>query len=195
MNEQKLLDLFKEKKALLEGHFLLSSGLHSDRYFQSALLLQYPDIAEELGKLIAEKFVGKVDAVVSPALGGLIIGQEVARTKKCRAIFTERDNGQMILRRGFQISPQEKILLIEDVITTGGASKEVMAVIKNFQGEVVGVGALVNRSEGEMPFAVPLRALVQLPVKTYQAENCPWCREGITLVKPGSKKISSSIVI
>ncbi len=114
MNEQKLLGLFKEKKALLEGHFLLSSGLHSDRYFQSALLLQYPDIATKLGKLIAEKFIERVDAVVSPALGGLIIGQEVARAKKCRAIFTERGNGQMALRRGFQICPQEKVLVIED---------------------------------------------------------------------------------
>lgn len=189
MKDQKLLNLFKTKSALLEGHFLLSSGLHSNQYFQCALILQYPEIATELGKLLAEKFKEKVDAVVSPALGGLIIGQEVARAKECRAIFTERENGQMTLHRGFQINPGEKILVVEDVITTGGSTKEVIEVIKFFQGEVVGAGALVNRAESEVSLGIPLKTLLQLPVKSYISVNCPWCREKIPLVKPGSRTI------
>jgi orotate phosphoribosyltransferase len=181
-----LLDLFKRKNALLEGHFILSSGLHSDRYLQSALLLQFPDIAEKLGRELAEKFPGKVDTVLSPALGGLIIGQEVARAKKCRAIFSEKDdNGKPVLRRGFELSHDESVLVIEDVITTGLSTGEVVELISQANARLIGIGSIVNRSEKT---GKPVVSLLNIDVKSWSPSDCVLCKKGIPAVKPGSRK-------
>lgn len=186
-----LLNLFKEKGALLEGHFILSSGLHSDRYIQSALLLQYPDIAADLGDQIARKFPGAVDAVVSPAIGGLIIGHEVARAKKCRALFAEKDDdGNPVLRRGFNISSGEKILIIEDVITTGRSTNEVIKLVKGFEAEIIGIGSIVKRVKNPGLFgAITVHSLLTIDIESWDPKICNVCREGkIPAVKPGSRK-------
>jgi orotate phosphoribosyltransferase len=188
-----LLELFKSKNALLEGHFILSSGLHSDRYLQSALLLQYPKIAEDMGKMIAEKFPGPVDTVISPAIGGLIIGQEVARAKGTRAIFSEKDDqGKPVLRRGFELSPKEKVLVVEDVITTGLSTGEVIALVEKAGAYLVGVGSVVNRSGGEnknlAKWGKPVVSLLNLNVESWKPEACALCKKGIPAVKPGSRK-------
>jgi len=189
-----LLELFKEKGALLEGHFILSSGLHSDRYLQTALLLQYPSIAEHLGKQLAARFNDRVDVVISPAIGGLIIGQEVAREKKARAIFSEKDDqGKPALRRGFTLSPNERTLVIEDVITTGLSTAEVVKLVKENNAELVGIGSVVNRSLGKNPhleqFHKPVSSLLSLAVESWQPSDCRLCKQGIPAVKPGSRKI------
>ncbi|MCG3206034.1 MAG: Orotate phosphoribosyltransferase [Elusimicrobia bacterium] len=188
-----LLSLFKSKQALLEGHFILSSGLHSDRYMQSALLLQYPDISEDLGKRLADYFPQKIDTVISPAIGGLIIGQEVARAKKCRAIFSEKNEaGRPVLRRGFDLTPQEKVLVVEDVITTGLSTGEVIELVHSTGAELVGIGSVVNRAGGENPtlakFGKPVFSLLNLKVESWKPENCALCKKGIPAVKPGSRK-------
>ncbi len=188
-----LLELFKEKHALLEGHFILSSGLHSDRYMQSALLLQHPKVAEDMGKRIAEKFSGKVDTVVSPAIGGLVIGQEVARAKGTRAIFSEKDDqGKPVLRRGFELSKGEKVLVVEDVITTGLSTNEVISLVEKSGAELVGVGSVVNRSGGEnatlAKWGKPVHSLLNLKVESWKPEDCALCKKGVPAVKPGSRK-------
>jgi len=193
LNQTQLLDLFKSKGALLDGHFILSSGLHSNRYMQSALLLQYPDIAENLGRSLAQVFPGPVDVVVSPALGGLIIGQEVARAKKCRAIFSEKnDQGKPVLRRGFEISAGEKVIVIEDVITTGLSTSEVLNLVEQAGGTLVGVGSIVNRSgkqnEKLLRWKAPVHSLLTLEVQSWDPASCPLCKEGLPAVKPGSRK-------
>jgi orotate phosphoribosyltransferase len=188
MKKEKILKLFEEKKALLKGHFLLSSGLHSDTYLQSALVLQYPDLAGKLARLIVHKLTrSKIDTVVSPALGGIVIGQEVARVLGCRAIFTEREEGKMTLRRGFQIKKEEKVLVVEDVITTGGSTQEVINVVKNAGGKIVAVGCLVDRSGGQVKFDYSLISLLKLKIKNYQSQRCLLCKKNIPLVKPGSR--------
>jgi orotate phosphoribosyltransferase len=196
MNDTDLLELFKTKRALLDGHFVLSSGLHSDRYLQSALLLQHPDVAEKLGKALAEKFPGKIDTVVSPAIGGLVIGQEVARAKRCRAIFSEKDDqGKPILRRGFELEPGEKVLIVEDVITTGLSTLEVVTLVQKAGAELIGIGSIVNRSEKPneklLQIGKPVHALLNLKVESWGADNCALCKKGIPAVKPGSRKKAS----
>lgn len=188
-----IFDLFVEKGALLEGHFVLSSGLHSDRYLQSALLLQYPDLAGQLAQEIADKFKEKVDAVLSPAIGGIVIGQEIARAKGCRAVFSEKDDaGKPVLRRGFELKKGEKVLVAEDVITTGLSSNEVVGLVKQAGATLVGVGAVVNRSGKKtkdiFSHNVPVHALLELDVKSWPAAECPLCKQGIPAVKPGSRK-------
>lgn len=184
-----VLEIFQESNALLKGHFLLSSGLHSERYLQCALVLQYPKLAKKLGQALAEKFKPvSLDSVISPALGGLIIGYEVAKALGVRFIFTERQDGQMTLRRGFTIAPEEKMIVIEDVFTTGGSTKEVIEVVKGYGGKVLGVGAIVNRSEKEICFGVPAKYLLSLQIKTYEPAKCPLCKEGLPFFKPGSRK-------
>ncbi len=205
MTEKEILRIFETKKALLNGHFLLSSGLHSDTYLQCALILQYPDLAEKLARLLVKKFLSTYQpinlstlvTVISPALGGIVIGQEVARALKCRAIFTERENGRMALRRGFQINKGEKVLVVEDVITTGGSTQEVIDVVRNADGQVVGIAALVDRSGGKIrlrldfggqaKFKFPLVSLVKLGIENYKPQECPLCKKNIPLVKPGSR--------
>lgn len=178
---------FKKCEALLEGHFILSSGLHSNRYLQCAKILQYPKIAEELGAAIAKKFSDmQIDTVVGPAMGGVIIAQEVARAIGCRSIFSERENGAMTLRRGFTVKPGEKILICEDVCTTGGSAKEVGAMLRAKGADVVGYTSIIDRSGGHVEFDAPYRALETLSVETYDPSDCPLCKAGTQAVKPGS---------
>ncbi|MDD5259333.1 MAG: orotate phosphoribosyltransferase [bacterium] len=188
MTPQAVLEIFQNNNALLKGHFLLSSGLHSERYLQCALVLQHPKLAKKLGQSLAEKFkISSIDTVISPALGGLIIGYEVAKALGVRFIFTERQDGQMTLRRGFSITPGEKLIVIEDVFTTGGSTKEVMATVEQAGAKVVGVGAIINRSEKEISFGVPSQYLLPLQVKTFEPAQCPLCKEGLPFFKPGSR--------
>jgi len=180
--------LFLKNGALLKGHFLLSSGLHSDRYLQCALVLAHPKAAEELGRALAAKIGGKPDLVVSPAMGGLMIGHEVARAFGVRHYFTERVDGTMLLRRGFALKPGERVVVIEDVVTTGKSTKEVFAVLKAGGASVVGAGSVVDRSEGKSDLGVPYSSLWTVAVPTWTPEACPPCKAGVPAVKPGSRK-------
>lgn len=190
MEKARILQILEETGAWLKGHFLLSSGLHSDQYLQYALALQYPWHAEKFGMAIADKFKDKkIDCVVGPAIGGIIIAHETARALKVRCIFGEREQGkQMVLKRGFQLKPKEKILVVEDVITTGKSVKELIEVIKATGAEVIGVGALAKRSHDKISFNCDTRTLIQLDIKAFKPEDCPLCKESIPIVKPGSRK-------
>jgi orotate phosphoribosyltransferase len=184
-----VLRLLKRTEALLEGHFLLSSGLHSDRYVQCARLLQHPRHAARVGKALGTicRALG-AQLVVSPALGGVIVGHEVGRALRLRAIFTEREQGIMRLRRGFTIAPGERALVVEDVVTTGKSTLEAAAAVTAAGGQVVGLASIVDRSGG-VAFPYPFRSLLQLQVATYAAEACPLCREGkLPAIKPGSRE-------
>lgn len=188
MTENEILQIFREHAALLEGHFILSSGLHSDRYIQCALVLQHPWVAEQLCSELAAKLrhVGAT-VVVAPALGGVIVSHEVARALGVRALFTERQGGVMTLRRGFTLAPGEPTLVVEDVITTGGSTRETMAAVEQAGGKVVAVGALIDRSGGSVDFTLPKAALVTLSVQNYNPANCPLCQSGLPATKPGSR--------
>ncbi len=184
-----ILQIFKDTGALLQGHFKLTSGLHSGTYFQCAQVLQYPWEAEKICSLIAAHYKNEdIDLVASPAIGGIVIGYEVARLLKVRSIFTERKNGDMTLRRGFQIKKGEKILVVEDVTTTGGSVKEVMEIMKKHQADIVGVASLVDRSGGKATFKVPFYSTFEMEVTNFSPEDCPLCKKGIPLTKPGSRK-------
>ncbi len=188
MTDKDVLDYFVKSGALLEGHFLLRSGLHSNRFFQAALVLQYPDIAEKLCAALAEKFAGvKIDTVLSPALGGLVVGQEVGRRLGTKAIFAEKENDGLVLRRGFKISKGEKILVAEDVVTKGGRVEQTVQLARSFGAEVVGIAVIVDRSAGDVKFDVPFKSLLKLHFDTFEPDKCPMCRNGIPAVKPGSK--------
>lgn len=185
---EEILSLFRKTGALLAGHFLLTSGLHSGHYLQCALVLQYPDLAAELGAQLADLLrPTRPDAVAAPAIGGILVAHEAARALGVRALFTERENGVMRLRRGFSLNPGERILVVEDVMTTGGSTRETIGCIAESGGMVVGVGSLVDRSGGAAAFEVPKASLVRLDLENYQAESCPLCRQGLPLVKPGSR--------
>jgi orotate phosphoribosyltransferase len=184
-----LLQLFREKGAYLEGHFLLSSGLHSPNYMQCAKVLQYPDIAGMLGTDLAQTFeMASVDVVLSPALGGIIIGHEVARALGVRFIFCEREGKEFQLRRGFEIRSDEKVIVVEDVVTTGLSTRETIAVAQREGAEITGVGSIVDRSVQAVDFPAPFQTLLKLPLATHKAEECPLCAENLPLVKPGSRK-------
>jgi orotate phosphoribosyltransferase len=172
----------------LEGHFILSSGLHSNRYIQCALVLQHPRVAEQLCSELAEKLkhLG-AKVVAAPALGGVIVSHEVARALGVRALFTERQEGAMTLRRGFSLEPGEPTLVVEDVVTTGGSTRETMTAVEQAGGRVVGVGSLIDRSGGKVDLGIPRAALVTLEVKNYDPADCPLCQSGIPAVKPGSR--------
>ncbi len=188
MNNNEMLKIFEDTKALLNGHFLLTSGRHSNQYFQCAQVLQYPNHTETICSVIVNKFKEyEIDTVIAPAMGGIIVGQEVARQLKKRFIFAERQDGKLTLRRGFTISEGEKILLVEDVVTTGGSVFEVIDIVKNNGGHLVGVGTIVDRSNGKVDFGVPQISTVQLEVVSYTPDECPLCKEGVELVKPGSR--------
>lgn len=189
MNEKDILKIFDEYGALLEGHFRLSSGLHSEKYLQCALVLQYPEVSRKLSEALAEKFSSdKVSVVIGPALGGITLAYEVARALGVRGIFTERQDGKMVLRRGFSIKKGERALVVEDVITTGLSTREVIDVIKASGGAVVGVGCIIDRSEKEVSFGVRKEHLAKVSVKTFSEENCPLCKSNIPVTKPGSRK-------
>ena len=192
MINEEVLQTFEENDALLSGHFLLTSGLHSPRYLQCALVLQHPPIAEKLcaelaAKVKADQAIGAIDLVIAPALGGVIVAHEVARALGVKALFTERQDGVMKLRRGFQIKPGERVLVVEDVVTTGGSTREVMEVVAQHSGIVAGAGSLIDRSGGAVDLGVPRHALAVLEVPTYDLAACPLCQAGSTAIKPGSR--------
>ncbi|MCF8239998.1 MAG: orotate phosphoribosyltransferase [Melioribacteraceae bacterium] len=190
MEENKILEIFLKTNALLRGHFLLTSGRHSDQYFQCAKVLQYPEHTEFICSKITGYFKNhEIDTVISPAIGGIVVGQEVARQLNKRFIFTERENGKMTLRRGFTIEKGERVLICEDVVTTGGSVFEVIENAKENGAEIVGVGMIVDRSNGKVDFGVPQISTFQTEVISYSHDECPLCKENIPVVKPGSRKI------
>ena len=188
MTQAEVLDIYRKTGALLSGHFLLSSGLHSDRYLQSALVLQQPDIATKLCAALAKPFRDqRIEAVIAPALGGVFVSHETARALGVRALFAERVNGVLTLRRGFSIKQGERVLVVEDVITTGKSTKETIEVVKQAGGIAVAAASLIDRSGGKADLGVPYRSLVTLEVPSYTPETCPMCRAGSAPVKPGSR--------
>lgn len=182
-----VVEILKECGALLEGHFLLSSGKHSNRYCQCAKLMQYPDKTEKVISIVAKKVKGLgIDVIAGPAIGGITAAYELGRQLGVRAIFTERENNVMTLRRGFEIKPGEKILIMEDVVTTGKSSMETANVLENFGGTVIGIGCIVDRKANEIN--LPVYSAAELKFDTYDADSCPLCRDGSKPVKPGSRK-------
>ena len=189
-----ILNAFYETGAYLRGHFRLTSGLHSPEYLQCALVLQYPNHAEHFGRLLATEFrrvepTLNVGVVAAPAIGGLIIGHEVARAMGARFIFTERDaaSGKMVLRRGFVVEPGETAVVVEDVVTTGGSSREVIDILRDAGARVIAAGSVIDRSGGAVDLGIPRVALKTLEVISYSPEDCPLCRAGSPVVKPGSR--------
>jgi orotate phosphoribosyltransferase len=193
MTRDELLDLYRASGALLEGHFRLTSGLHSPGYLQCALVLQHPRHAEALGRAIAERVRDlRATVVLSPALGGVVIGQEVGRALGVRAIFAERQDGRLALRRGFTIDPADRVLVVEDVMTTGGSTRETIEVARTAGGQVVGTASIVDRSGGTIRFDVPFSSLLEIALPTYDPEKCPLCAQGLLpVVKPGSRAVTA----
>lgn len=188
MTTQDILSIFKSSGALLDGHFRLTSGLHSSQYFQCAKVLQYPVYAEQLCREIADHYADKkITLVISPAIGGIVVGQEVGRLLGVRTIFAERDNGEMKIRRGFEVFPEDRILICEDVITTGGSVREVYDLLVAQNASVSGIASIVDRSNGKAAFPVPYYSILKMEVVTHQPETCPLCANGIPVVKPGSR--------
>lgn len=196
LDQNGILQMFKDTGALLQGHFLLTSGKHSAQYMQCAQVLQYPRKAAILGKELALMFEGEeIAAVIGPAMGGILVAHEVGKTLGVKAIFTERQNGEMALRRGFKLSPDEKVLVVEDVITTGGSVKEVIKLVQEAGASPVGVGVLVDRSGGKADFnGLLMHSLVQLNIEVYEPENCPLCAQGLPWEKPGSRGSKKAIL-
>jgi orotate phosphoribosyltransferase len=191
LNAEQVIDQFRTTGALLEGHFQLSSGLHSTVYLQCALVLQFPERAESFGRAIAEKYRDAgIQLVASPAIGGIVIGHEVARALGARFVWTEREAGEMTLRRGFTVSPGEKTLVVEDVITTGGSTRETIEALKRAGAAVIGAASIIDRSAGTADVGVPLTALASLRVLSVTAAECDACKLGEPVVKPGSRKVA-----
>lgn len=189
MNKEQALEVLKRTGVMQEGHFRLTSGRHSDRYMQCARLFEYPwDSAEICAEIAATFKDDRVELVAGPAIGGIIIAYEIARALNVRNIFAEREEGKMTLRRGFHVEPGTRVLVVEDVVTTGGSAREVVELMKAAGAEVVGVGSVVDRSNGTVDFGVPFHALVSMDVQSWEADNCPLCREGQPIIKPGSRK-------
>src|SRR5215469_968559 len=188
MTRQEILQVFKDTGALLDGHFILRSGLHSRQFFQCALALQYMPTVEKLGAALAAKARSlQAVTVVSPAMGGLVLGQEVARQLGVRFIFVEKEDGKLVLRRGFKIAPGEKILVVEDVVTKGGRVQETIDIVRQNQGQLVGVAMVVDRSNGTVDLGVPLFSLLSLKVEAFEADKLPPDLAATPAVKPGSK--------
>ncbi len=186
---EEYLQIFREAGALHEGHFRLTSGLHSPVYFQCALVLQFPRFAALFAEKIIVAFKAqKIDVVISPAIGGMVIGQEVGRQLDVKTIFSERQDNRMALRRGFSIKPGERVLICEDVVTTGGSVFEVMDLIRKSDARIVGVGYIVDRSAGAVQFGVQQHAVMELNTPVFKPEDCPLCAQHIPIQKPGSRK-------
>jgi len=189
LGKDEIMNMFAKTGALLEGHFRLSSGLHSGRYLQCALLLQHPEYAARLGAAIAGRFKGKeITCVAGPALGGIVIAHETARALGVRCVFGEREDGRMVFRRGFKLTARDKVLVVEDVVTTGRSIKELIEAIKAGGAAVTGIGAIVDRSSGGLKLDCAMEALAVLDIPTLDPSECPLCEKGIPLVKPGSRK-------
>ena len=188
MNKDEIMTRFKEAGALLDGHFKLRSGLHSNRFFQAALLLQHPDIAGELCAELAAKFADSdIQVVISPAVGGLIVGHEMGKALKTRAIFADKVDDELVLKRGFSIAKGERVLVAEDVVTRGGRVQQTVDLVKEHGGVVAGIAVIVDRSGGNASFDVPHEILMRLELETYEADNCPLCAAGTPIERPGSK--------
>ena len=186
--KEQILEIFRETKALLEGHFQLTSGMHSPQYFQCARVLQFPKYLHLLSGEIARHFeYNEVEVVLSPAIGGIVVGTEVGRMLGARTIFAERKDGKMELRRGFEILPGERVLVVEDVVTTGGSTKEVIDLVNLAKGYLVGTGCIVDRSNGKVQFDTKQFAVLQMEVIAHQPADCPMCKSGSAAVKPGSR--------
>lgn len=190
LTDQEILKLFRKTEALLEGHFLLTSGRHSSQYFQCAKVLQYTDFNTQICEKIAANFKQmEIDTVIAPALGGIIVGQEVARQINKKFIFAEREQSALTLRRGFSLMENEKVLVCEDVVTTGGSVFEVIEIAKSFGAKIVGVGFIVDRSNGKVNFGYPQYSTLTVRAESFPGEECELCKKGIPLVKPGSRKV------
>ncbi len=191
LSKERIIEIFKETGVMLTGHFQLTSGRHSDHYMQCAQLFQYPEYSEMMCAELAEYFRNeKIDLVAGPAVGGIIIAYETARALKVRNIFAERQNGVMTFRRGFAVQPGERVLVTEDVVTTGGSVREVIELVRAAGGEVVGVGSIVDRSNGQVDFGVPFKAVLSMEVLSWEPEDCPLCKQGSVAVKPGSRNLN-----
>jgi orotate phosphoribosyltransferase len=189
---EEVMKKFEQAGAIQKGHFRLTSGVHSDTYIQCAQVMQYPGFMHNLCSELGRKFRGEdIDVIVGPAIGGIIISHVMAQVLGpwVRAIFTERENRKMTLRRSFEIKKDEKVLVVEDVTTTGGSVREVIDIVKKRGGQVVGVGVLIDRSGGRIDFGVKMKSLLTLDIKSYQPENCPLCKKGVPVVKPGSREL------
>lgn len=191
LTEHELLNMFRKTEALLEGHFRLTSGRHSNQYFQCAKVLQYTNYNTQICEKIVNHFKNyELDTVIAPALGGIIVGQEIARQLNKKFIFAEREQSALTLRRGFNLTENEKVLVCEDVVTTGGSVFEVIDIVKSFGARVVGVGYIVDRSNGKVNFGFPQFSTLSVNAVSYAPEECELCKQGIPLVKPGSRKIA-----
>lgn len=191
ITNERVMEILKEAGVLLEGHFLLTSGRHSNRYLQCAKIFRNTKYSEELCAALAEKFADQnVDVVIGPALGAVQMAYEVSRHLRCENFFAERVDGQFALRRGFALDPSKRVLIVEDVVTTGGSVKEVIELVKSTGAQIVGVGSIVDRSAGKVDFGVPFQAVISVDVESFTPEECPLCKEGkLDLVKPGSRAI------
>lgn len=190
VDQKEVFDIFEKAGALLKGHFLLSSGLHSDTYFEKFQVLQYPQYVESLCRKMASLFRDDhVELVVGPTIGGVIIAYEVARHLKVRSIYAEPGDEGRIFKRGFSIKKGERVLIVDDILTTGGSAREVVQLVEKHQGSIQGVGLLLDRSGGKVKFDYPLRVLATTDVTNYPPEKCPLCKKGEPLVKPGSRQI------
>lgn len=181
MKKMDVLGLLQEHGAVVAGHFQLASGLHSSVYIQTALVLQYPHVSQKIAKTLAAKFSGKIDVVISPGMTSVVLGQEVARINKCRAIFAERSHGMMAIRRDFKLERGERALIVEDVLTTGRLTAELVALAQAYGAKVIGVGAIVDRSTMPMQLHVPVRTLISYPLQVLPPNSCPQCAAGIPL--------------
>ncbi len=191
LTRERVEEILKEAGVLLEGHFLLTSGKHSNRYLQCAKIFRHTKYSEELCAALASLFADeRVDVVIGPAMGAVQMAYEVSRSLKCENYFAEREDGKMVLRRGFEVTPGMRCLLVEDVVTTGGSVVEVKELVEKAGGIVVGIGSIVDRTGGEIQFGVPYKAVYSVKVEAWQSEDCPLCKEGkLPVVKPGSRKL------
>jgi len=188
-----MLGILQEHGAIISGHFRMPWGLHSPTYIQTALVVQYPHLSQKIARALSDKFPGDVDVVVSPAMGAVVIGQEVARVRKCRSIFAERTGSVMTLKRDFRLSAGEKVLVVEDVLTSGHTTGEVVSLATAYGAKVVGVAAIVDRSIAQLPLSVPVRALVTYPVKVYPPDTCDLCSRSVPLTAPGDRSVHGGL--
>lgn len=188
--ENDIIDILKESGVLMEGHFELTSGRHSDKYMQCAKVFRFPEYTSSLARALAEKIADKkISKVIGPAIGGIILAYEVSKALNVTNIFAEREDGKMVFRRGFEVLEGERILIVEDVVTTGGSVKEVIELVKEKGGIPVAVASIVDRSNGNVDFGITYKSLLSIDVLSYEADDCPLCKDNIPLIKPGSRNI------